>query len=371
VSEAPSNESIPEGSAEEPLVPLGQPPAMPPRRGSDLVKGLGLMPEQMIAAFSADQLELLVARWLSDSVEHQYARVLRRAGPGDRGRDVIAYAEGEGKDPWDSYQCKHYAQPLTPATVLDEIAKLVYWVSEGAYTRPRTYVFAAPKGVGPKTDDLLKDHDEIRDRLKKDWPKHGKTLCPLEAISAALDAFEFPDFEVATAERIVTEMQSSAIYPVLFGGGLTKPRPPDKKPPETIAGHEVGYVAELVAAYKDHGPGEKIADPEDALAHGTYGAHLRLSRRQFYCAESLREFSKDVLAHPDDYASLREEIHGGIEPTLFMDYANGYDRVRAVCQHATLVEVSDHPLRGELRAADRAGMCHQLANDGEVRWVSS
>jgi hypothetical protein len=343
---------------------------MLPRRGSDLLKGIGLMPEQMIAAFNADQLELLVARWLIDSVDHRYARVLRRGGTGDRGRDVIAYIHAEGKDQWDSYQCKHYAKALAPATALGEIAKLVYWVTEGAYATPRTYVFAAPKGISAQTDDLLKNHEQLRTRLRADWPNVGKALCPIAEISSAIEAFVFPDFEAATAERIVTELKGTPIYPVLFGGGLTRPRPPDKIPPESIATNEVGYIAELLAAYADHRPDDQINTAGDALAHATYGTHLRLSRRQFYCAESLCEFSKDVLAYPDDYASLRNEIHDGIQTTLIKDHANGYDRVRAACEHATAVQVSDHPLRGELRAADRAGMCHQLANDGDVHWVN-
>jgi hypothetical protein len=45
---------VTDGPADEGMEELGDPPAMLPRRGSDLVKGLGLLPEQMIAAFSPE-----------------------------------------------------------------------------------------------------------------------------------------------------------------------------------------------------------------------------------------------------------------------------------------------------------------------------
>ncbi len=179
--------------------------------------------------------------------------------------------------------------------------------------------------------------------------------------------FVFPALDVATGGEIVEDLKETPIYAVLFGGGLTKPRPAVTSPPESIAATELLYVGALVDAYDDHSD-QPIGTPEVALAHQTYGDHLRTSRREFYCAESLREFSKDVLVAPDDFVSLQEQIADGVWHTVAQDFPSGYDRVLAVCQHATTVQIDDHALAGDLRPSDRAGMCHQLANDGRVTW---
>ena len=162
-------------------------------------------------------------------------------------------------------------------------------------------------------------------------------------------------------------LKSTAAYPVFFGGGLTKARPPSPEPPAQIGAHEIPYINRLIEAYDEHCPGG-VADAGAATAHPLYGPHMSDSRRDFYCAESLREFSKDVLIEPDDYESLSRQIHDGIKPTMARGYPDGYERVLAVCEHATQVQLDDHPLRGEVQPADRIGMCHQLANDGHVAW---
>lgn len=120
-------------------------------------------------------------------------------------------------------------------------------------------------------------------------------------------------------------------------------------------------------AYDEHYQGA-ITSLDEALAHDDYGPHLRGSRREFYCAESLREFSKDVLAPPDNFDDLQTQVFDGIRHKLAEDHPTGYERVLAVCGHATSVQLDDHPLSGDLQPADRAGICHQLANDGKVKW---
>jgi hypothetical protein len=353
---------------DEDLVPLGEPPALPPRRGSDLGAGLGILPEDRLKVFSPDQLEIVVEYWLREGPEKEYEHLVRWGGPGDKGRDVVGYPSRADRSVWDNYQCKRYSEPLAPLDIWREICKLVYWVTQGAYTTPRRYTFVAPRGCGPKARDLLDfPAEKLRNQLLEKWDQYGSTLCPLDDIRDAIKAFEFPEFDAVLPGEIVGELKGTASYSVLFGGGLTKPRPEDDPPPAEIAESELGYVAALVEAYDDHCPGD-VPGADAALEHATYGPHLRRSRREFYCAESLREFSKDVLTEPDNFESLQEQIEDGIQNTLAKTFPDGYERVLGVCEHATTIEVSDHPLRADLRPADRCGMCHQLANDGKVRW---
>jgi hypothetical protein len=340
---------------------------MPARRGSELVSGLSLLPEQRIKAFSPEQLELLVKHWLVARTDKKYARVRIVAGPGDRGRDVLGFEHATEEIPWDNYQCKQYQKKLGPADVYAELAKLVYWTTEGAFSVPREYTFVAPLGCGASARSLLDNPEKLRAGLANRWETSGSTLCAFDEIREALDAFEFPTLDVVTGGEIVEDLKGTPLYAVLFGGGLVKPRPPVPTPPEAIAATELPYIGALLEAYDDHAR-EAVDTPEVAFDHELYGDHLRGSRREFYCAESLREFSKDVLVPPDDFGTLQEQIADGIRHVVAEEFPSGYERVLAVCRHATSVQVDDHALASDLRPSDRAGMCHQLANDGRVQW---
>jgi hypothetical protein len=356
--EAPETEST---------LPLAEPLPLPPRRGGELLTGLPLLPEQRFKVFSPEQLELVVKHWLHECVDKRYARVRVVAGSGDRGRDVIAFEDKAAEDPWDNYQCKQYAKKLEPTDILKELGKLVYWTAQGAYSVPRRYTFVAPLGCGATARALLDKPDDLRARLARDWGKHCSSLCAYEDIKQSLASFVFPTLDAVNAGEVVQDLKGAPIYAVLFGGGLAKPRPPVAPPPNAIAASELLYVGALVDAYDDH-CAATIATPDVALEHEIYGNHLRSSRREFYCAESLREFSKDVLVEPDDFRSLQGQIEDGIQHTVAQGFSTGYDRVLAVCEHATSVQIDDHPLSSDLQPADRAGMCHQLANDGRLVW---
>jgi hypothetical protein len=348
--------------------PLPPPPELPRRRGSELLSGLTLLPEQRLGAFSAEQLEIVVANWLNETVSRTYARVVLYGSSGDRGRDVVGYESKTADDPWDNFQCKRYAAKLAPADLWSEIGKLLFWVTRGAYSTPRRYTFVAPKGCGPKTLDLLKDAEAVRAGLIKNWSTKCADLCGLDDIRGAIESFVFPDFDVVAGEQLVNDLRGTSVYSMLFGGGLSKPRPPSKTPPPAVGVHELPYIGKLVDAYADHCVDAGLITADDAAAHETYGPHLRASRRDFYCAESLREFSKDVLIEPDDFESLQETVYDGVKYTAERDFPSGYDRVLGVCEQAATVQVGDHPLSGDLTPADRSGMCHQLANEDRLTW---
>jgi hypothetical protein len=327
------------------------------------------VPERRLAAFSDEDFELVVRHWLHEGARGKYQRLVRYGGPNDKGRDVVGRLTDALTGPWDNFQCKRYQEKLTPTALWAELGKLVYWVAIGAYSLPRNYTFVAPLGAGNKARELLEDHEKLRAGLAENWSTYCSALCPFEDIKDALANFIFPKLDVATAEDIVDGLKGTAVYPVFFGGGLTKARPPLPAPPAEIADHEVPYITRLVEAYDEHCP-RGVADAAAATAHPVYGGHLSDSRRDFYCAESLREFSKDVLVEPDDYDSLKQQIHDGIKPTVAKAYPDGYERVLCACEHATHVQLDDHPLAGDVQPADRIGMCHQLANDGRVSWRS-
>ncbi|WP_445151376.1 ABC-three component system protein [Baekduia sp. Peel2402] len=352
------------------LLQLPPPPALPRRTGSELLAGAAISPERRLKIMPSEELESLVLHWLDETRRPRYTRLLRAGGTGDMGRDVIGYLTADPAGAWDNYQCKHYATPLVASHILTELGKLVYYSSQGAYCVPDNYFFVAPKGVSEKTRLWLADPEQVRTRLIDGWKKYCAKLCPLTEIRDQLTGFAFPPLDVIKGEDIILSFKGKPSYAAFFGGGLAKPRPEVKTPPDEVEQTELGYIGCLVEAYEEHSSGA-VSDRAGADSHATYGPHLRGSRRDFYCAESLREFSKDVLvAENEQYAELQQQLLDGIEPVVQSAFATGYDRVLGVTAHATTVELSDHPLAPEVRPSDRKGICHQLANDGRVRWSS-
>lgn len=347
--------------------PLGLPPTLPRRRGNELATGPPLDPVKRIAASPPEDLENIVLYWLHERIEQDYERIVRWAGSGDKGRDVAGYIDDSGGGIWDNYQCKRLAVKLSPTVIWSELGKMVYWTFKSSFETPRRYVFVSPKGISAKTRELLEDAEAVGKGLKKNWNKACSDLCEFAEIETYFADFEFPELDVVDGAQIIDDLNGTPIYSIFFGGGLSKPRPPVSAPPPAIGSHELGYVNALVEAYDDHCE-EPVPSADAAFDHTDYGPHLEQSRAGFYCAESLREFSKDVLVAPDSFEDLQQQLHDGIQPKLAETFPSGYDRVLAVSSHATTIQVSDHPLRSELEPADRIGICHQLANDGRVKW---
>jgi hypothetical protein len=352
----------------EPPPELAAPRPLPRRRGRELMSGINLVPERKLQALDDEDLERVVEWWVHERTADRYAHVVGHGGTGDKGRDVAGYTVAVGRDPWDNYQCKQYGSRLGPAEVAAEAAKLVFYVNRGDYSCPRKYYFAAPKGISSQATDLISNHDQLRTRLSDRWDKDYGNLCSSADIDGALAEFEFPEFVPVDPSTIIADLRRSSSYPYFFGGGFTKPRPTNKTPPDAIGPEELRYVNELIAAYAEH-HGNRLASVESALTHAEYGPDLKGSRQDFYCAESLREFSRDVFPDVDVFAELQQLVHQGIRFTLARGFPNGFDRSLAVREHSTTIELGDHPLAGEVDPADRSGICHQLVNEGAFRWV--
>lgn len=273
---------------EAPPSPLREPPTLPARRGSDLITGISLMPEQRLKAFAPAELELVVLHWLHEISRGTYKRIVEFAGPGDKGRDVVGYESATAEDPWDNYQCKQYEKKLAPGDIWLELGKLVYWTSKGAFSVPRKYTFVAPRGCGPTVRDLLNNPEKLRKGLLAKWDSHCLSLCGRAEIEPALARFQFPTLAVASTSEIIQGLKGAAIYPVLFGGGLTKPRPADRPPPEEIAAYELPYIGRLVEAYDEHCE-QGVTSAAKARSHERYGPHLNeQSPRLLLCRVAAR-----------------------------------------------------------------------------------
>jgi hypothetical protein len=88
----------------------------------------------------------------------------------------------------------------------------------------------------------------------------------------------------------------------------------------------------------------------------------------FYSAESLKEFSRETWPDDSSFHAIADVIHQGVKYTMTDNHADGYQRMRAACDTALKVQVDPTLPLGDPPPNDRIGICHQLANDGLVKW---
>jgi hypothetical protein len=333
--------------------------------------GLPIPPIERIRIFSDSQWEDFVLEW-ADSLRDQYSTVERCGGAGDMGRDIIAF-DKTNPVVWDNYQCKHYKAALAPGDIWVELGKLVYYTYINEYTYPRKYFFVAPQGAGTKLSNLLRKADKLKDQLIDNWEKHCKNGITSTAdvelnatLRVYLEGLDFSIFEAVPPLRIIDQHAKTRWYATRFGGGLPA-RPKMVAPPTTVAAHEVIYVRSLLDAYGDH-LRCLVPTVADLSAHDDVREHFNDARLEFYSAEALRAFSRDTLP-PGAFEELQSQLHSGIKDEMRGAHSDGYRRVLSVVKTAKLLPITDHALKERLSIYDRGGICHQLANDGKVKWV--
>lgn len=355
-----------------PTFPLPSPPAPAACASADLVLAGHPIPAiDRVKLFSDRQWEDFVLEW-ADSLRERYERVDRCGGAGDMGRDVIATIKG-GSGAWDNYQCKHYRDSLKPTDIWIELGKLAFYTRRGDYTYPRRYYFIAPQGAGTKLSNLMKKPADLRAGLIANWDAYCReaitTTQTVEldaALKAHIDGLDFSIFDAIPPLRIIDGHSKTRWHVARFGGGLPA-RPPPLAPPVIPGGTETVFVRELYRAYGDHLKRD-VTDVADLAQSGDLREHFGDARLEFYSAESLRTFSRDTLP-PGEFEKLQEEVHSGIRDEVRGDHADGYRRVVAVVKTARTLPLAGHALHVRMSVRDHGGICHQLANDGKVRWV--
>lgn len=347
-------------------------PSAPVPSGADVSAGPPIPPIDRLKLYDGTQWEQFVLEW-ADSLRSQYESVERHGGAGDLGCDVVAYLR-DGQGTWDNYQCKHYDHRLMPGDVWLEIGKLVVHTHRGALTVPERYVFVAPQGAGTKLAKLLRQPDALRAGLLDAWDKSCRTRIAagepvkLDAtLRNYIDAFDFSVFSALPPLRLIDEHAQTRWHVARFGSGLPA-RPPAPAPPQVPAQAEAGYVGELLEAYTEH-LSVPITSVADLDAHMPLAEHFGDSRIAFYSAEGLRVFSRDTLP-PGSFARLQDDVHAGIKNDVRHQHADGYARVLAATKTAQSLALNAHALGNTATVPDRHGICHQLANDGKVRWTT-
>lgn len=367
--------------------PVDRPAPNPECTPQQILTGPPISPEDRIKLYSDAQFEDFIREWAFFFLQEKsgkYVRVERFGGAGDMGRDIVGYADDSAVPPvCDVFQCKHYAHPLMPSEIWPELAKLCYFTFKERLPVPRRYRIVAPQDVGPDLGRLLEDPDKLKEGLVKEWLDNKKSTPLSKRITSKqtilLDGklekhvtdFHFSAVAHKPILEVISEHRQTIRYAPRFGGGLTRPLPPDQEPPEAIAASEARYVAQLLAAYQDHTDNESLdlaklgSNSELAPLH----EHFNRSRERYYSAETLREFSKDNLPEQFSFEQVQEQVLDGVIDTAEGDYDSGYERVRQTTNAAGQVRISEHPLQGQVKGRSLRGICHQLANDDRLVWV--
>lgn len=335
--------------------------------------GAPISPIQRLQIMSAGEWEQFVLEWV-DGIRSEYTDVHRCGGAGDLGRDVIGFKAGVNPEsPWDNYQCKHYDKPLAVADAVAEIGKLLYHASQGAFSLPEKYTFVAPQG--PSTP-LLKvlQKGTLKQELMSRWngtcrKSISKTqTIEMSQVQGTINSFDFLSVTVESPLKILAMHQKTPYYFIRFGGGLPGRVLPIPAPPAVLQSNEHIYIKKLLEAYGDEA--DTTYECVDALQATApeFATHLGRSREQFFSAESLRAFSRDNVP-PGTFESLQDEIFDGVQEAYEDACSSGYQRVKKTVQRARLLPITGNPLVGVMHNNDRAGICHQLANDDKMTWL--
>ncbi len=347
--------------------PLKEPTAgmvAPTPAGSTIVPAIDLL-----RVFSPGQWEDFALEW-AHSLKGRYQRVERCGGAGDLGRDVVAFVSNVE---WHNYQCKHYKEPLQPNQVVLELGKLCYYVHKKAFSAPSEYYFVAPQGAGNSLSLLFKKPDDLRARLIRDWAtkceEHITSMKKVPLTGELLGFVEGFDFSIVSyvpPMDLIEQHARTRWHAARFPGGLP-PRPPAVVPHLNEEKFESPYIGRLLEAYSDHtGVALTVAD---LAAHEPLHRHLLRSRERFFHAESLRNFSRDNLP-PRQFEDLQEEFFDAVIDTVEDTcHTDGFQRVKAATRVAQQLDPANNALRHVLGVKDKAGICHQLADNARLKWV--
>ncbi|EJD6084798.1 TPA: hypothetical protein KEY91_002723 [Proteus mirabilis] len=325
-----------------------------------------------IKLFSPDEWEEFIEEWLS-SKKDMYSSIERLGGSGDQGRDVVGYKEilPNGSYIWDNYQCKHYDHALMPSDVWIEIGKLCYFTFIGDFPLPERYFFVGPRGVGTSLSNMLINPNKLKSEFIKNWDNYCKdkitknTSIDLSPeFNEYIDTIDFSIFNKLTPLMLIEEHSITPYHIARFGGGLPA-RPVTPQAPKIIGKQEQLYIESLLNAYgSDSSNCYKIINEVDVK----YKGHLDRSRENFYSAEQLKQFSRDILP-PGIFESLKEEIYSGTIDVYENDHTTGFVCVKAVEGEAKKIAINSNPLSLYSTIKDRMGICHHLANEGIYKWV--
>lgn len=303
-----------------------------------------------------------------------YLGVMRFGGSGDMGRDVIGWTtKDKCNGDWDNFQCKRLKAPLPPSKLWVELGKIFWHAARGDYALPHSMQFFCSAGIGTHAKHFLTNPDKLKEQLIENWDKSVRDhITDTETVEFDGDieqlvrATDFSRFSALSVERVLEDLKGTAYYIEEFGQDAPE-RPETPATPVEVQEHETNYVKRLLAVYAER-RGTESLDVASIDSEKRDRVHFDMCRNQFFSAEALREFARDIT-RGDTYSAYMQDIHNGIRPELLAPHESGFDRLTSVLRTAALLPGSSNFMYLYAEAIDKQGVCHQLANDEEYDWV--
>lgn len=338
------------------------------------LSGPAFTPQQILFFYSPDEWEDFILEWAS-VLKESYVETKRLGGSNDHGVDVAAFKTNNGfEGPWDCYQGKHYADSLVPSDAHPEMLKIFIGVLENQFQMPDVYYFVAPKGCGGTLDRLLSKPTELRQKFLAELDKSKGCAASLdsERREEVRVLAEKTDFSIFRSMKLLDALEThrkTPYYVARFGGPLPS-RPPNQPPPEDFGDDETPYVTQLVDVYAERSTSEKITK-DTVASHPIHGRHFKRQRIAFFSADALYRHTRDAVPE-GTFQALQDDIHAGVVEAAEAEYPTGMERLTAVLTVATHVQLDAHAaLLSVSRVDDRKGICHRLANEGRLSWVTA
>ena len=326
-------------------------------------------PSVQIRHFSDDEWEAFIEACCL--LTGNYVKVKRLGGSGDGGRDIEArLVENLEADKWDLYQAKHYKNPISRGQLFKELGKVFENIRAGTYPRPRYYYLCAPLNASTDLHDWLAKPQDLKKEFISDLKegKSGLKKPPKGKAAALFEVIEHFDFanikEYLSRDLLNLYATDTDAYHKLFH--IIPERGADPTAPESPAREEQVYVQELLGVYGEDAQSELTL--AEVQASEQYGEHFEGCRSEFYCAEGLKRFSRDLM--PGEFEELLSMVHKGVRTVVSSPKHNtGLERLEAATARATTLSVTDSPLHSRLRGGDLAGTCHHLVNEEKLKWL--
>lgn len=327
-------------------------------------------PASLVQLLSPDEWEDFIEDCcrIQMDIEKKYVYVQRIGGSGDAGRDIEArYSKELLGDGWDLYQAKRYQSAVGESTLFPELAKLFHHLSVGTYPVPRNYYICAPKNTTPALHDLIAKPTTFKNRFHELW-KAGKVHTQYPPTSDSLNILEHFNFnkihEFPVKDLIDIHAKNRKAHEELFGIEAVRGMNPITPAEPTVI--EQIYIDEILKVYSE--TDGHLISLGAAMSSETYGEHLNGCRTEFYSAEGLKRFSRDI--YPGEFEHLLSEVRDGVRRQLASPrWKNGMERMDAVLDHASNMHITGNPLAGRLFPSDLPGACHHLVNEKKMKWV--
>lgn len=161
---------------------------------------------------------------------------------------------------------------------------------------------------------------------------------------------------------------------MLVIGDSKLPLPIAKTPNNIISEDELKlkYLYALIDAYND-AEDSKIDLSNINTLKKKYRENFQEQRVNFYEADCLKTFSRDTLkSNTNEFKKLLDETYDGVINTSRKNYQNGYNRLLAVLEQASLITLSGSQLftiPGMVNNKRKLGFCHMLVNENRLLWI--